>query len=65
MQTCPKCKSSNVRVPEGFSKLGDPFETQGLMGWECTDCGYIGKDFFDKKIPKKSKTKKKSTKSKK
>jgi hypothetical protein len=45
-QRCPKCKGSNIRVPEGFTKLGDPFKTQGLVGWECIDCGYIGKDFF-------------------
>ena len=58
-QTCPKCKRKNVKIAESVSKLGDPFETQGLTGWECSDCGYIGKDFFvidDKKAVKKTRT---------
>jgi predicted nucleic-acid-binding Zn-ribbon protein len=45
-QVCPKCKSKNIRIAESFSKLGDPITTQNLVGWECLDCGYIGKDFF-------------------
>ena len=45
-QICPKCKSENIRVAEEFSKLGNPIITQSLVGWECLDCGYIGKDFF-------------------
>jgi predicted nucleic-acid-binding Zn-ribbon protein len=55
-QICPKCKSKNIRLAEGFSKLGDPITTQNLVGWECLDCGYIGKDFF---IISKTKPKKK------
>ena len=62
MQVCPKCKSSNVRIPEGFSKLGDPFQTQGMMGWECVDCGYIGKDFFIKNVTKKKSTRRRLSK---
>jgi hypothetical protein len=45
-QICPKCESKNIRVADSVSKLGDPFQTQGLVGWECLDCGYIGKDFY-------------------
>ncbi len=50
-QICPKCGSKNIRLAETISKLGDPMMTQGMIGWECLDCGYIGKDFFIK--PKK------------
>lgn len=45
-QVCPKCKSKNIRLAEGLSKLGNPALTQNTFGWECLDCGYIGKDFF-------------------
>ena len=45
-QICPKCQSKNVKTAESFSKLGNPFLTQGIVGWECLDCGYVGKDFF-------------------
>lgn len=54
-QVCPKCKSKNIRIASSFSKLGDPIITQNLVGWECLDCGYVGKDFF---IISKKKTKK-------
>ena len=47
-QVCPKCGSKNVRLAETISKLGDPIMTQGMVGWECSDCGYIGKNFFIK-----------------
>jgi len=42
-QICPKCGSNNVRIAETTSML-----TQSMVGWECLDCGYIGKDFFVK-----------------
>lgn len=45
-QICPKCKSKNIRLAYSLSKLGDPMLTQHYAGWECIDCGYIGKDFF-------------------
>ena len=44
-QQCPRCKSKNVVLAEGFSKLGNPILTQALFGWQCMDCGYVGKDF--------------------
>lgn len=54
-QICPKCGSKNIRIADTFSKLADPMLTQGMVGWECLDCGYIGKDFFIKEKIKKSK----------
>jgi hypothetical protein len=44
VQFCPKCKSLNIQIAS--SKLGDPAKIQGLVGWECLDCGHVGKDFF-------------------
>ncbi|MBI2129156.1 hypothetical protein HYU07_02860 [Candidatus Woesearchaeota archaeon] len=54
-QACPKCGSKKIVIAEGFSKLGNPILTQGLVGWKCLDCGYVGKDFFivSKTKPKK------------
>lgn len=46
VQICPKCNSRIIRTAESLSKLGNPIATQGMVGWECLDCGYIGKDFF-------------------
>ena len=45
-QVCPRCSSKEIVIAEGFSKLGDPILTQGLVGWKCLNCWYIGKDFF-------------------
>ena len=44
VQFCPRCGSVAIRIPD--LKLGDPIETQGLAGWECLNCGYVGRDFF-------------------
>jgi len=54
-QHCPKCNSTNIRVPDGFFKAGNPILTEGFIGWECMECGYMGKNFFikdQKKDPK-------------
>ncbi len=45
MQFCPRCRSANIRVST-LLPLGNPFDAQGYLGWECLDCGYAGKDFF-------------------
>lgn len=45
MQFCPSCGS--IEIDEsGLLTIGDPFMRDALVGWECLDCGYIGKDFF-------------------
>ena len=45
VQFCPKCLSLNIQISEQL-RIGDPFKKMGLVGWECLDCGYSGKDFF-------------------
>jgi hypothetical protein len=63
-QICPKCKSSNICIAQDFSNLGNPLLSESLTGWECLNCGYIGKDFFivtEKKLKSKNSTSKNST----
>ena len=45
VQFCPRCGSVVIRLPKD-SKLGDPISTQGMLGWECLNCGYVGRDFL-------------------
>ena len=53
VQVCPRCKSENIQLSK-LSKLGDPIKIQGMIGWDCLDCGYTGRDFIivDKKFIK-------------
>ena len=44
IQFCPRCASENIKIADG--KLGNPPLEQGMIGWDCIDCGYQGKDFF-------------------
>jgi predicted nucleic-acid-binding Zn-ribbon protein len=64
IQFCPKCKSKNVREST-LIPMGDPIKAQGFTGYECLDCGYVGKDFLilsEKEYSKFLKKKKKSSK---
>ena len=45
VQFCPRCGSANIRISK-MSKMGNLVSDQNNLGWECGDCGYIGKDFF-------------------
>ena len=54
-QVCPKCGSSFIRTAESIIHLGNPLLAEGMVGWECLECGYIGKNFF---ITDNKKTKK-------
>ena len=45
IQFCPRCQSAKIKITD-VSNVGNPIEAQGIFGWECMDCGYIGKDFF-------------------
>lgn len=45
IQFCPRCGSKNIR-PSELIPFGDPFKQTGLLGWDCLDCNYTGKDFF-------------------
>lgn len=45
VQFCPRCLSTNIKVTD-ISNVGNPIEAQGVVGWECLECGYIGIDFF-------------------
>lgn len=45
VQFCPRCGSKNIQLSK-TSNLGDPLKIQGLVGWDCLDCGYTGKNFL-------------------
>jgi predicted Zn-ribbon and HTH transcriptional regulator len=46
-QVCPKCGSTNIKSAD-FVPMREHISSEGLFGWECLDCGYMGKDFFIK-----------------
>lgn len=45
VQFCPRCGSRNIKEAD-IIPMRDPIIRAGLFGWECLDCGYVGKDFF-------------------
>ena len=45
VQVCPRCGSENIQSSK-LSKLGDPIKIQGMVGWDCLNCGYTGRDFM-------------------
>lgn len=61
IRICPRCGSRKVRSSK-LSYLGDPFKIEGMIGWDCLDCNYTGKDFIigDEKAVKEYGEKKKN-----
>lgn len=45
VQFCPRCGSRKIREAN-LVPLTDPAMKAGFFGWECLECGYVGKDFF-------------------
>ena len=45
VQFCPRCGSLTIQIPK-FTQLSDPIKVQGMVGWECLNCGYVGRDFL-------------------
>jgi len=60
IRICPRCGSQNVTSSK-ISYIGDPFKIEGMIGWDCLDCKYTGKDFIigDEKTIKKYRQNKK------
>jgi RNase P subunit RPR2 len=37
---CPRCKSKQVKLFN--SRLGNPLVEEGMTGYECSSCGFVG-----------------------